>query len=67
MDPYSLDQIMKAYELGVTRRRYYQGSLVSRFEDHDPFHKSNSSRVRDFIASFEFLGAYRLVDHLQQR
>ncbi|KAK0249602.1 hypothetical protein B0A54_05700 [Friedmanniomyces endolithicus] len=67
MDPYSLDQIMKAYELGATRRRYYQGSLVSRFEDHDPFNRSNSSRIRDFIALFEFLGAYRLVDHLQQR
>ncbi|TKA75466.1 hypothetical protein B0A55_04582 [Friedmanniomyces simplex] len=65
MDPYELDSIMMAYDLGETRRRYYRGSLVDRFEDHEPFHNSNSKRRRDLIALFEFLGAYRLVEYLR--
>lgn len=67
MEFYEFDRIMAAYDLGETRRRYYKGLLVDRFDQGDLFHNSNSNRLRDLIALFEFLGAHRLVEHLRYR
>jgi len=62
-----LDRIMMAYDLGASRRRYYGGALMDRFEEDDMFRSTRSDRRRNLIALFHFLGAHRLVDHLRYR
>ena len=65
MDSYELDEIMLAYELGRDRRRYYNGSMASRYDDDDYLYSTQSGRRRDLIALFEYLGAHRLVEYLR--
>lgn len=62
-----LDRIMKAYELGPTRRRYYRGSLVDRLSGDVVFCNSKIEHQLNLLALFEFLGAYQVVDQLRCR
>lgn len=62
-----MDRILMAYELGSGRKRCYRGDLMDRFDDDDLFQMTERDRLRNLIALYEYLGAYRLVEHLRYR
>lgn len=65
MDPYELDDIMREYDIGSGRRRYYRGLLTDRYDDDDLLYSIKPRNRRDYVAILEFLGAHQLVQRLR--
>ncbi|KAI6843668.1 hypothetical protein KC332_g8826 [Hortaea werneckii] len=67
MHEWELERILRAYDLGPGRSRYYAGEFDPRFSDDDFFYPTRRERLRTLIVLLEYLGAYRLVDYLRYR
>ncbi|KAH9825532.1 hypothetical protein Tdes44962_MAKER04100 [Teratosphaeria destructans] len=60
-----LDEVMLAHELGHNRDRSYRGPLMNRLEHRDPYSRSRSERIRNFLTLSEYLGAPQVAEHLR--